>query len=227
MKLYIGNKNYSSWSLRPWFAMKQLGIAFDEVALRFENFREDTGFRREIARVSPAGRVPVLVDDDGFSVWDSLAIVEYLHERFPDKGVWPSDRLQRARARSLCAEMHAGFGVLRTAFPMNIEADLRSVGPRVLAEQPAVRKDADRLIDMWTTALAESGGPFLFGAFGAIDAFFAPVVWRLSNYGVPVPAVIGEYSARVKALPAMQAWVDAALAEHDWVADDEPYRTQT
>ncbi|MDP3821092.1 MAG: glutathione S-transferase family protein [Burkholderiales bacterium] len=225
MQLYIGNKNYSSWSMRPWVLLKQAGIPFEEVKLRFDAFSPESKFKTELARISPAGRVPVLVDGD-LAVWDTLAIAEYLAERFPEKKLWPQDVKSRARARSVCAEMHSGFGALRSHFPMNIEAALPEVGARVLAEQAGVRDDLARLVGMWSALLETSGGPMLFGAFGIADAFFAPVVMRLNTYRVPVPATISAYMQRVTALPGVAAWVTDALAERDFLDFEEPYRTQ-
>ncbi len=223
MQLYIGNKNYSSWSMRPWVLMRQAGIAFEEVPLRL-SFADDSAFKRRLANVSPAGRVPVLADG-GFSVWDTLAIAEYLAEAFPAKALWPGDRLQRARARSLCAEMHSGFAALRSHFPMNMEASLAAVGMRVLADQADARRDLDRIVQMWTQQLAASGGPLLFGAFSIADAYFAPVCSRIKTYALPVPPAVQRYVDTVFALPAMQAWTAAALAEHDFIDFDEPYRS--
>lgn len=225
MQLYIGNKNYSSWSMRPWVLMRQAGIPFDEVMLRFDGFASGSRFKTEVERLNPAGRVPVLVDD-GLVIWDTLAIAEYLAECFPDKLLWPAERRARARARSVCAEMHSGFGALRSHFGMNIEASLPEVGARVLAEQPPVREDVARIVAMWSELLAEHGGPMLFGRFGIADAFFAPVVMRLRTYGVPVPAPIAVYIERVAALPGVAAWIDDALAEHDFLPFEEAYRTQ-
>jgi glutathione S-transferase len=225
MQLYIGNKNYSSWSMRPWVLLKRAGIAFEEVKLRFDAFSPESKFKTELARISPAGRVPVLVDGD-LAVWDTLAIAEYVAERFPDKKLWPQDVKSRARARSVCAEMHSGFGALRSHFPMNIEAALPEVGARVLAEQAGVRDDLARLVGMWSALLESSGGPMLFGSFGIADAFFAPVVMRLNTYQVPVPATISAYMQRVTALPGVQAWITDALAERDFLDFEEPYRTQ-
>lgn len=222
MQLHIGNKNYSSWSLRPWLLMRQAGIGFEEVRLRLD-FGDGSEFQREIARVSPAGRVPVLVDE-GLAVWDTLAIAEYLAEKFPERQLWPAARTQRARARSLCAEMHSGFVALRTHFPMNVELEMPEVGPRVLAERPEVARDVARIVAMWSEQLAQ-GGPFLFGAFSIADAYFAPVCSRLRSYGVPVPAEIADYVERIHALPAMQDWAREARAEHEFVAEGEPYRT--
>jgi glutathione S-transferase len=202
--------------------MRQLGIDFDEVALRFD-FGPDSPFRRAVARISPAGRVPVLVDD-GFAVWDSLAIVETLHEKFPGHGVWPADARQRARARSLCAEMHSGFAALREHCPMNIEASLAEAGARLWAGQPQLRRDVERIDRLWGDALRDSGGPMLFGRFSAADAFFAPVCMRLLTYALQVGPASAAYVAAVAALPAVQAWCAAARAEHDYVAEDDPYR---
>jgi glutathione S-transferase len=225
MQLYIGNKNYSSWSMRPWVLLKQAGIPFEEVKLRFDAFSPESKFKTELARISPAGRVPVLVDGD-LAVWDTLAIAEYVAERFPEKQLWPQDVKSRARARSVCAEMHSGFGSLRSHFPMNIEAALPEIGARVVAEQAGVRDDLARLAGMWSALLETSDGPMLFGSFGIADAFFAPVVMRLNTYRVPVPATISAYMQRVTALPGVQAWIADALAERDFLDFEEPYRTQ-
>jgi len=222
MQLVIGNKNYSSWSMRPWVLMSELGLRFEEVKLRFD-FDEGSDFRKAVARVSPARTVPVLVDD-GFSVWDTLAITEYLHEKYPAHGVWPVDPHDRARARSLCAEMHSGFGALRSHCPMNIEATLPEVGRKVWAEQAGVRDDVARLEAMWADALAASGGPMLFGAFSAADAFYAPVCMRLRTYALPVSAATRAYVERVVALPGVARWIADALAEQDFLDFEEPYR---
>jgi glutathione S-transferase len=225
MQLYIGNKNYSSWSMRPWVLMTQAGIAFDEVFIPFDGMEDGSPFRVAVAKLSPAGRVPVLVDD-GLTVWDTLAIAEYLAEKFPQHTLWPADRASRARARSICAEMHAGFGALRNHFGMNIEATLPEIGAKVLREQPQVQADVDRIVRMWDELLRRHGGPMLFGQFTIADAFFAPVVMRFITYAVPAPAAIEAYMARVLALPAVAAWRSAALAEQTFVPFDEPYRTQ-
>jgi glutathione S-transferase len=222
LRLYIGNKNYSSWSMRPWVLMHQLGIEFEEVRLRFD-FSEGSPFRQAVARVSPAGRVPVLVDD-GFSVWDSLAIAEYLHEKFPGAGVWPDDLRHRARARCLCAEMHSGFGALRQHCPMNVEADLRDAGQKVWAERDDVRRDVERIDRMWSGQLAAGSGPFLFGRFGAVDAFYAPVGSRIRTYGLPLSGAAMAYVRRLRQLESVRAWNEAAMGEHDFLDFDEPYR---
>jgi glutathione S-transferase len=222
MQLVIGNTNYSSWSMRPWVLMRQLGLAFEEHKLRFD-FSGNSPFRQAVARVSPAGSVPVLVDD-GFSVWDSLAIAEYLHDKFPQAGVWPTDTQARARARCIAAEMHSGFGALRSHCPMNIEANLAEVGAKVWAEQEAVRANVARIEGMWADALAKSGGPYLFGNFSAADAMYAPVCMRMRSYGLPISAGSRAYVERMVATPAVAAWVTDALAEKDFIAEDEPYR---
>jgi glutathione S-transferase len=222
VQLIIGNKNYSSWSMRPWVLMKQLGIAFDEVKLRFD-FSEGSAFRQAVARHSPAGKVPVLVDGD-LAIWDTLAITEYLAEKHPS--VWPADRAARARARSLVCEMHSGFSALRNHCPMNIEAQLHEVGERVWAEQQAVRSDVARVDSAWSQALAVSGGPFLFGAFSAADAFYAPVCMRLLTYGLPVSDAARAYVQAVAATSSVAAWIKDSLAEQDYLDFDEPYRKQ-
>ena len=233
MQLYIGNKNYSSWSLRPWLAMRQAGIAFEEVKLRL-SFEADSPFKRALAQVAPSGKVPVLVDD-GFAVWDTLAIAEYVAEKFPGRALWPEDPLLRARARSMCAEMHSGFGSLRQHCPMNIEAELPEIGPRLMREQPGVAADLQRIVEMWQQALRptaaplagrpRSDGAFLLGRFGIVDAYFAPVCARIRSYALPVPADIAAYVAAVHDVPAMREWCAEARTEHDYVADDEPYRS--
>lgn len=223
MKLYIGNKNYSSWSMRPWVLLRQAGIAFEEVMVRFDGFTPDSVFKQTMLRVNPLGKVPVLADGE-VVVTDTLAIAEYLAERFAQHTLWPTDRAARAQARSACAEMHAGFGALRQALPMNIEAQLPDVGARVLRDSAAVRADVQRICQLWQHALAQHGGPMLFGAFSAADAYFAPVVMRLATYAVPVPTEVAAYMQRVQQLPGVAAWVQEALAEHDFVAEDEPYR---
>lgn len=226
LKLYIGNKNYSSWSMRAWVLLRQVGIPFEEVMLRFDSMEPGSRFRTALAQVTPAGRVPVLVDED-FAVWETLAIAEYAAERFPDRHVWPQEAKARARARSVCAEMHAGFTALRTHCAMNIEASLPEVGQRLWREQPEVRADVERIVAMWTELLAQHPHPegMLFGRFCAADAFFAPVCMRLATYALPVPEAIGSYMARVRALPAVRAWMDEALGEQEFVAWDEPYRS--
>jgi glutathione S-transferase len=224
LKLYIGNKNYSSWSMRPWVLLKQAGIPFEEVMVRFQPPGSDAGFKQAVAAVSPAGRVPVLVDED-LAVWDSLAIAEYLAEKFPDKKLWPQDARARARARSVCAEMHAGFTALRTHCIMNIEASLPQAGAIVWRDQPAVRAEVARLVAMWSELLQQQRGPMLFGEFTIADAYYAPVCTRIKTYALPVPAQVADYVQRVHELPGVKAWVDGALAEKQFLDFEEPYRT--
>jgi glutathione S-transferase len=230
LQLYIGNKNYSSWSMRPWVLLTQAGIAFEEIMVRFDSFESNSAFKRQLRGVNPVGKVPVLVDD-GFAVWDTLAIAEYLAERFPEKALWPTDVRARARARSVCAEMHSGFGALRSHCPMNIEASLPEVGRLIWRDQAGVRADMARLCGLWGELLAaqpahmpDGTSPLLFGNFSIADAYFAPVCMRLKTYGLPLPADMAAYVDRVASLPGVQAWVQGALAEHDFLDFEEPYR---
>jgi glutathione S-transferase len=213
LTLIVGNKNYSSWSLRPWLAMKQAGLAFDEVRVLLN--RPDT--RAQILRYTPSGRVPCLVDG-ALAVWDSMAICEYVNEQYADGGLWPRDVAQRARARSVAAEMHSGFAALRTHLSM----DIRSRNPErgaIARARPDVSADVARIESIWTDCLAASGGPFLFGGFSIADAFFAPVVTRFRTYAIALPAGLAAYSDAVLALPPMQEWVAAARAEPETLDD--------
>ncbi|WP_295857638.1 glutathione S-transferase family protein [uncultured Xylophilus sp.] len=222
--LYIGNKNYSSWSMRPWVLMRQAGIGFEERLLRFDAFEAGSAFHTAVRAVNPAGKVPVLVTDDGTVVWDTLAIAETLAERHPDRQLWPADPAARARARSVTAEMHAGFGALRSHCPMNIEARLPEIGALIWRDQAGVRADVARLVQMWSELLDTHGGPMLFGAFSIADAFYAPVCMRLLTYPLPLPPQIAAYVDRVAALPGVAAWIADALAEQDFRDFEEPYR---
>ncbi len=223
LKLTIGNKNYSSWSMRPWVLLRQAGIPFEEVLLRFDSFDASSQFKQALAGLTPTGKVPVLQDGD-LVIWDTLAIAEYLAELYPEKQLWPAERTARARARSICAEMHAGFSALRSHCPQNIEASLPEVGALIWRDQPAVRADVDRLVAMWSELLAQHGGPLLFGGFSIADAYYAPVCMRLKTYALPVPAPIAAYVERVAALPGVAAWISEARAEADFRAFEEPYR---
>ena len=225
MKLLVGNKNYSSWSMRPWVMLTHFDIPFEEVMTRFDSFAPDFRFKAAVAALSPAGKVPILVEDDGFAIWDTLAIAEYVAEKFPQKALWPRDTRRRARARTVCAEMHSGFAALRGAFGMNIEASLPEVGARVLAENAAARADVARIIQLWQDALAESGGPFLFGDYSIADAYFAPVVTRLRTYALPVPADVAAYMERALAAKGTAAWIRDALEEKEFLSFEEDYRT--
>ena len=217
LTLVIGNKNYSSWSMRPWVLMKQLGIPFEEKMLRFHSSQ----WNAEIERWSPSRLVPVLWNGD-HAVWDTLAIAEALHELFPDRGVWPRDAAARAFARSASAEMHSGYRDLRGAMPMNIRSSHPGKGMN-----PAVQANIDRIEALWKEARTRfgSGGPFLFGAFCAADAMFAPVTTRFRTYGVKLSAESQRYCDAVLAAPGVRAWVDDAMKEKEFVADDEPYAT--
>ena len=227
LKLYIGNKNYSSWSMRPWVLLRQAGIEFEEVMVRFDSFEAGSEFKKILGPINPVGKVPVLLDD-ALVIWDTSAICEYMAEKFPDKVLWPRDGPRdtkaRARARSVCAEMHSGLSGLRSNCPMNIEASLPDVGKLLWRDKPAVRADVARVIAMWSALLQEHGGPMLFGEFSIADAYFAPVCMRLKTYALPVPAAISAYVDRVSALPGVKAWIDGALAEKDFLDFEEPYR---
>ena len=223
LKLYIGNKNYSSWSMRPWVLLREAGIVFEEVRVRFDSFDAGSQFKTTLAGVSPTGKVPVLVDGD-LVVWDTLAIAETLAEQYTDKHLWPQDAHARAHARSVCAEMHSGFAALRGACPMNIEAHLPDVGALIWRDQPAVRADVQRLVAMWGPLLEQHGGPMLYGRFSVADAFFAPVCMRLLTYALPLPPHIAAYVERVRQLPGVQDWITGAVAEKDFRDFEEPYR---
>jgi glutathione S-transferase len=204
--LVVGSKNYSSWSLRPYLALAHTGAPFEEVVIALD--APDTA--ANIARYSPSGRVPLL-RHGALSVWDSLAICEYLAELFPRAQLWPADRTARAVARSVSAEMHSSFAALRTHCTMNIRARKPGVG----LDQPGVAQDVARVKQLWTECRQRygAGGPFLFGAFSIADAMYAPVVTRFVTYGVPFDAGLAAYRDAVLGLPAMQAWTRASEAE--------------
>ena len=224
MKLYIGNKNYSSWYMRPWVMLKNAGIAFEEIKLRFDSFAPGSQFRQSIASVSPVGKVPVLVDGD-VTVWDTLAIAEYVAERFPEKQLWPADPAQRARARSICAEMHSGFANLRGACMMNIEASLPDIGALALRDKPAVVADVRRIEAIWSELLSAHGGPYLFGErFTIADAFYAPVCMRFKTYALSSQAQIQAYVETIRSAPGVKDWIADALAEGDFLDFEEPHR---
>ena len=228
MQLYIGNKNYSSWSMRPWVVLKQAGIEFDELVIRMDYAHSDSLFRRTMDAINAVGKVPVLVDE-GLHVWDSLAICEYLAERYPEKQLWPHSRQLRAQARSVCADMHSGFVHLRTFCGMNIEADLAQFGAIIMRDQDLVRKDLARLDRLWTDLLAQHGAyaqGMLFGAFSIVDAYFAPVCMRIHSYHLPVSPASRAYVDRIRAVPAVAQWIRQACAEHDFIDSQERYRTR-
>ena len=214
LTLVIGNKNYSSWSLRPWLALRHAGIPFTErlLLLSGENWRE------AIAAVSPSRRVPVLLHGER-TVWETLAILEYVHELYPEAGLWPAERDARAEARAVACEMHAGFTALRTHMPMNLRRlDLKGKG-----RGPGVAGDIARVCAIWRDCRTRyaAGGDFLFGAFGAADAMFAPVVTRLDTYGVALDGTCAAYSRAVLSMPTFLEWREAALREPWIVPEDE------
>jgi glutathione S-transferase len=204
MKLVIGDKNYSSWSMRPWVVMKHFGLAFQEVLI--ELYEADT--RDDILQYSPSGKVPCLVTDEGTAVWESLAIIETLAERFPELPVWPRDPAQRALARAISAEMVSGFGALRQNMWMNIRASFPGKG-----RTPESLADIARVEAIWSQCLERHGGPFLFGEFSAADAMYAPVVMRFNTWQPELSERATAYARRVTEQPAVKAWIDAARRE--------------
>jgi glutathione S-transferase len=203
LTLYVGSKRYSSWSLRPYLALAHTGASFECKTILLD--QEDT--KSNIAKVSPAGKVPVL-HHDGLVVWDSIAICEYVNELFPEAKLWPADRALRAKARSISAEMHAGFAALRREMSMDIGTDLAGKG-----HTPESLADARRVMAIWREALGASGGPFLFGTFTIADAMYAPVTTRFVTYGVDLDATCRAYVDAVYALPGMQQWIADAAKE--------------
>lgn len=210
MKLIIGDKNYSSWSMRPWVMMKHLGIDFDEVLVPLG----EADSKARILEHSPSGKMPCFVTDDGQSIWDSIAILETLAERYPQGSVWPADPAARAHARSVACEMHAGFGDVRTHMSMNIRARRPGKGAT-----PGALADVARIDEIWSECLAHYGGPFLFGkTFGAADAMYAPVVSRFITYAPQLSDAARAYIESVSAVPAVRAWCDGARAETHRIA---------
>ncbi|PLW75065.1 glutathione S-transferase [Cohaesibacter celericrescens] len=219
LTLYIANKNYSSWSFRPWLALKAKNIPFTE---HFSPFDEATGHAHFID-FSPTKKVPVLkieeAGKDTVTICESLAILEAVADLYPDANLWPADRTDRALARSYAAEMHGGFFGLRGSCPMNMRRDIRplDLDPYSAA---AVVKNVERIEQIWFDCLEKSGGPFLFGAFGAVDAMYAPVVNRLEKYALTNSGTFRAYRDAVKALPAWQEWEEAALQE-PWIVEED------
>jgi len=222
LTLVIGNKNYSSWSMRPWVALRGCGISFTERLLKFHS----QDWQDQIGVLSPSGLVPVLWEGDprtGFATWDTLAIIERAHEISPGAGVWPADPRARARARSICAEMHGGFRALRGAMPMNIRSRYPGKGMN-----PDVAKDIERISMLWTAARSEfgRGGPYLFGTFSAADAYFAPVATRFVTYDVNLSGTAKDFQTALLDSPAVRAWSADGVKETEFVAEDEPYATK-
>jgi glutathione S-transferase len=218
LKLVIGNKNYSSWSLRPWLLLTHAAIPFEEVQLKFS----DDGNVIGVERWSPTRKVPVLWIDDQ-PVWDSLAICETVAEMFPEKQLWPAPAVARRMARSISAEMHSGFADLRKAMPLNIRSSYPGKG-----QTPGALRDIGRVVSLWESCRERfgAGGDLLFGDFSCADAMFAPVALRFAAYAVALSPVAQRYAEAVRALPAMQQWCAAARAETEFVAADEPYATR-
>jgi glutathione S-transferase len=211
LRLIIGNKNYSSWSMRPWIALKVAGLPFQETLLPLYR----PGSREEVVKYSPTGKVPVLIDDD-MVVWETIAILDHLAERFPHKQLWPGDLKARAHGRAISAEMHAGFVDLRNHCPMNMRRDRSR--PRPLT--PGVEANVARIDALWRDARARfgQGGPFLFGAFSNADAMYAPVVSRFASYAIPVSDASQRYMDAMMALPAWKEWEEAGRVE-EWVME--------
>jgi glutathione S-transferase len=206
LKLVIGNKNYSSWSMRPWLALRANDIAFEEIFIPLYTGDVD---KKQILSFSRAGKVPTLIDGD-ITVWDSLAIIEYLAEKFPDARLWPEDRVRRAHARAISAEMHSGFLPLRSECGMNLHRPIAAI-----ALSADAKANIERIQEIWIDCRERYGqeGPFLFGAFGAADAMFAPVVHRFRTYAIEVAAPVAAYMEIMMALPAFAQWTREGLAE--------------
>lgn len=214
MKLIIGDKNYSSWSMRPWLLLKHFGIPFDEVLILLR----EPGTAEAIRAHAPngAGKVPCLVDDTGHATWDSLAIAETLAERFPQHALWPRDAAARSHARSVSAEMHSGFGDLRSNMWMNIRASFpgKNATPGALA-------DIARIDALWRDCLDTYGGPFLFGEFSIADAMYAPVAMRFNTWQPKLSEAASAYVRRITAVAAVKAWIDDALRETHALPDQD------
>ncbi len=213
--LILGNKAYSSWSLRGWLLLKRSGAAFEEVVVPLDR----PGFKAEILAHSPSGRVPALVAGE-LTVWDSLAIAEFLHERYPEAGLWPADPAARAVARAVTAEMHAGFAALRERLPMDLNRAPETLNMSASSDE-SLRTDIDRIAEIWTDCRARvsGGGPFLFGGFGAADAFYAPVATRFRTYGVALEGAAAAYRDALLNWNVLIAWTEAAQVE-PWVIEE-------
>ena len=216
LTLVIGNKNYSSWSLRPYMVMRTFGLRFDEVRILLDT----PHFQQDVARWAPNHRVPAL-HDDALVIWDSLAICEYINEQYLDGTGWPADKAARAQARSAAAEMHSGFMALRKQLPMNMRRT-----PDNYRWNDEAQRDMDRIQALWRELKDAhgAGGPFLCGAFSIVDAMFAPVVSRFISYGVPMDANAQAFADAIQSLPAWQEWRDAGFAELEYLEDTEKFR---
>ncbi|XXK32345.1 glutathione S-transferase [Rhodobacteraceae bacterium nBUS_24] len=230
--LYVGNRNYSSWSMRPGVLLRAFDIPFEEKLIRFDSFAPDSQLKKTAPTLTPTGNVPILIDSDVQSrrgaplvINDTLSIFEYIAEKYPDLSLWPNDVALRTQACNLCAEMHSGFTALRNHCAMNIGPDLSQAGAIIWRDQPSVRADVARIEAAWAECMELSGGPFLCGGFSAVDAYFAPVVMRLKYYGLPVSQQTTQsYISAVCVHPAVNAWVDQAIATAEFLSFEEPYR---
>ena len=216
--------------MRPWVLLKQADIPFEEVKVLFDSFAPESNFKQTMLKVSPRAQVPVLVDGD-LVVTDTLAIAEYLAESFPEKNLWPADKIARAKARMACAEMHSGFTALRSNCMMNIEASLPHIGHIVMRDKPAVVADVARveallggLLEAYANIHDQHQDGMLFGAFSIADAYFAPVVMRFKTYGLPASPTVAAYMDRLCAMPGVAAWIADALVENEFRDFEEPYR---
>lgn len=224
LDLFIGNKNYSTWSMRPWLVLRHFDIAFTEHLIPFDDFQLESPFKKTILAINPTGKVPALKDGD-LLIWDSLAICEYLAEKFPEKQLWPQDQKQRARARSMSAEMHSSFMALRSTCGMNLDVDLSEVGAQLWLDHPQLQEDVKRIEALWAERPSQDG--FLCGdVFSIVDAFYAPVVMRFIGYGIPISDYNQIYMQKILNLAAVQRWMTEAKAEHVFVACEEQYRTR-
>lgn len=210
MKLIFANRNYSSWSLRAWLVLKHFGIQFDEEQVLLNG----EGWQEKLRRKSPTGRVPVLVDGD-VTIHETLAIIEYLNDKYPAKQVWPAGRIERAMARAVSAEMHGGFSALRDLAPINLRASHHGK-----VDFDLVAADLRRIEEIWGDLTSDSGGPFLFGKFSAADAMFAPVATRIRTYGLSVSEVAADYVETIYSLPAFQEWLAEAMKE-TWIVEQD------
>lgn len=222
LKLYVGKRSTSSWSMRPSVLVRQANIPCEEIEV-LRDSKDAQSLQYSVLKDSPRpGTIPALQDGDVW-VWDTLAIAEYLAELFPEKNLWPQDRRTRAHARSCCSELHGGFAALRqfSNIPMNSDASMAGAGDIVLQTQAGVRDEIQRLCQLWSELLQAHGGPMLFGAFTIADAHIAPVILRMYNYGVPMPADVQAYAARVLKLPGIQSWIKDASTGEDIANVDE------
>ncbi|OCG06551.1 hypothetical protein A9G13_09795 [Gilliamella sp. wkB178] len=223
--LYIGNKNYSTWSMRPWVVMKYFDIPFNERLIKFDGFSAGSLFKTTISSISKYGTVPILVDND-FVITDSLAICEYLAERHHDLALWPTDIKHRAVARSLVAKMHSGFPAIRNYLPMNIEAEFPEVGQIILRDHSEVKNEIMLLDDLLSSLLISntSNQNYLFGDFSIADGFYAPVCLRLKNYHIKTSPIVANYIDKICHTKGIKDWINEALQEQFFVVMDEPYR---